>query len=443
MPLNTLSHLKSIARALRYRNFRLFFFGQTISLVGTWMQRIALGWLVYKMTSSAFLLGVVGFSSQIPSLLLSPVAGVLADRINRYRLLIWTQVLSMLQAVVLTVLVLTGLIQIWQIIALSVVLGIINAFDMPTRQAFMIQMIDEKKDLGNAIALNSSMVNAARLVGPSAAGILVAAIGEGMVFLINAVTYLAVLASLFMMRLRPQEVRRRMSNKWQELKDGVRYASRFEPIRAILLLLALTSVMGMSYAVLMPMFAKDILHGGPDTFGFLMGASGIGALSGAISLAARKNVLGLGRLLPFASGTFGLALMAFSFSRSLWLSLILMVISGCGMMIQLASSNTLLQTMVEDDKRGRVMSLFTTSFMGMMPIGSLIAGSVAGHLGAPWTVFGGGFACLVGALVFARRLPVLRDKTRPIYAGLGIMPEIARGIDSANEPRVAEERFDK
>lgn len=438
MPFSPLSHLKTIARALRYRNFRLFFMGQTISLIGTWMQRIALGWLVYKLTHSAFLLGVVGFSGQIPSLLLSPLAGVIADRINRYHLLIWTQVLSMVQAVVLTVLVFTGAIHIWHIIALSLALGIINSFDMPTRQAFMIQMVDDKRDLGNAIALNSSMVNAARLVGPSTAGLLVAAVGEGAVFLINAITYLAVIASLLLMKIAPYETKRRVANKWQELKDGIRYASGFEPIRALLLLLALMSVMGMPYAVLMPMFAKDILHGGPGLYGFLLGASGIGALAGAIYLAGRKSVLGLGQLIPFASATFGLALVIFSFSRTIWLSMLLMLISGCGMMIQLASSNTLLQTLVDDDKRGRVMSLYTTSFMGMMPIGSLLAGLVAGHIGAPLTVFGGGSACILGALIFAKRLPVLRQQVLPVYAGLGIIPEIALGIESANEPRLAQ-----
>jgi MFS family permease len=398
--------------------------GQSISLIGTWMQRIALAWLVYQMTHSEFLLGLVGFASQIPSLVLSPLAGVLADRTDRYRLLVLTQSLAMLQAAVLTILVLTGLIQIWQVIVLSIILGVINAFDMPIRQAFMVQMVDDKKDLGNAIALNSSMVNVARLLGPSVAGLLIAAVGEGIVFLINALTYLAVIVSLLLMRITKAGLRIPNVKGWEQLKDGLRYVAGFEPIRALLLMLALMSVMGMPYAVLMPVFAKDILHGGPDTLGFLMGASGVGALAGAIYLAARKSVLGLGRLIPLASGAFGLALMIFSFSRSIWLSLVLMMLSGVGIMIQLASSNTLLQTMVEDDKRGRVMSLYTTSFMGMMPIGSLIAGTIADRIGAQWTVFGGGVACLLGAAVFARRLPSLREKARPLYAGLGIIEEV-------------------
>ena len=436
MLLNPIIHLKTIFRALNYRNFRLFFVGQSISLIGTWMQRIALAWLVYAMTKSAFLLGLVSFSGQIPALVLAPMAGVLSDRVDRYRLLIITQSLSMLQAVVLTVLVLSGAIQVWQIIALSVVLGVLNSFDMPNRQAFMVQMIDDKRDLGNAIALNSSMVNGARLIGPSVAGLLIAAVGEGVCFLINALTYLAVIVSLLLMRISKTEIKRATSKRWHQLKEGVQFASGFEPIRAILLMLALMSMMGMPYAMLMPVFAKDILHGGPDTLGFLMGASGIGALSGAIYLAARKSVLGLGKLIPMAASTFGLALIAFSFSRHLGLSLFLMLFAGAGMMIQLASSNTLLQTMVPDDKRGRVMSLYTMSFMGMMPVGSLIGGTVANHIGAPWTVFGGGTACILGAVLFARRLPALREKARPVYAGLGIIPEVAVGIESAAESSI-------
>jgi MFS family permease len=440
MMYKTTAQIKSIVRALHYRNFRLFFMGQSVSLIGTWMQRIALAWLVYQMTHSEFLLGLVGFASQSPSLVLSPVAGVVADRTDRYRLLILTQTLAMLQAVVLTILVLTGLIRIWHVIVLSTILGVINSFDMPTRQAFMVQMVDDKKDLGNAIALNSSMVNAARLLGPSVAGLLIAAVGEGVVFLINAVTYLAVIVSLLLMKITKAHLRIQKAKGWHQLKDGMRYAAGFEPIRALLLMLALMSVMGMPYAVLMPVFAKDILHGGPDTLGFLMGASGVGALAGAIYLAGRKSVLGLGRLIPLASGTFGLALIVFSFSRSIYLSLALMMLSGVGMMIQLASSNTLLQTMVDDDKRGRVMSLYTTSFMGMMPIGSLIAGTVAGHIGAPWTVFGGGAACVLGAAVFARRLPALREKALPLYAGLGIIDDVPADIESAG-PSPLQEGF--
>jgi len=435
----TAARLKSIFRALRYRNFRLFFSGQSISLVGTWMQRVALGWLVYRLSHSAFLLGLVGFSGQIPAFLLAPFAGVLADRWNRHRLLILTQVLAMVQALVLSFLVLTDQVMIWHVIALSILLGIINAFDMPTRQSFMVEMIDDRKDLGNAIALNSSMVNGARLLGPTAAGLLIAWVGEGTCFLLNGISYLAVILSLLLMRITPRAVKPHPLRLWGQLSEGWRYAAGFEPIRAILLMLALVSLAGMPYTVLMPIFAKDILHGGPETLGFLMGAAGIGALAGALHLAARKSVLGLGRMLALAAGLLGLGLMTFSLSRLLWLSLALMLIVGFGQMTQMAGSNTLLQTIVEDDKRGRVMSFYAMAFMGMAPVGSLLAGSLAGRIGAPWTTFIGGLACVAGAVLFARRLPALRKKVHPVYLSMGIIPEIASGIQSATELPTPEE----
>jgi MFS family permease len=430
--------LKSIIRALAHRNFRLFFGGQSVSLIGTWMQRVALSWLVYRLTHSAFLLGLVGFSSQIPVFLLAPFAGVLADRWNRRRILILTQTLAMVQAFVLSFLVLTGMVQIWQIIALSLFLGMINSFDMPTRQSFVVEMIGGKKDLGNAIALNSSMVNGARLLGPMMAGILIAAVGEGTCFLINAFSYLAVIVSLLSMRIERKEVKRKASNVWHGLREGFRYASGFEPIWAILRMLALISLMGMPYVVLMPIFAKDILQGGPDAFGFLMGSTGVGALGGALFLASRKSVLGLGRMIPIAASIFGCGLIAFSFSNVLWISMLLMLAAGFGQMVQMASSNTLLQTIVEDDKRGRVMSFYAMSLMGLTPIGSLFAGFLASKIGAPWTVCVGGTTCALGAFFFARRLPALRAKVHPIYVQMGIIPEIASGIRSATEPSVAD-----
>jgi MFS family permease len=426
--------LKSIVRALHHRNFRLFFMGQSISLIGTWMQRIALGWLVYRLTGSAFLLGLVGFVGQIPGLLLAPFAGVLADRWDRHRLLVVTQGLAMFQALVLSFLVLTDVIKIWEIVVLSVILGVINVLDMPVRQAFVLEMIEDKKDLGNAIALNSSMVNGARLIGPSIAGLLIASVGEGVCFLINGISYLAVIASLLMMKIAKRELKARGAKVWRDLREGLKYAHRFEPIRAILMLLALVSLMGMPYAVLMPVFAKDILHSGPHGLGFLMGASGVGALTGALYLASRKTVLGLGRLIPIAVTCMGSGLILFSFSRMMLLSLFLMLIVGFGQMIQLASSNTLLQTLVQDDKRGRVMSLYAMSFTGMMPVGSLLGGTVAGRIGAQWMVFIGGCICVVGALLFARRLPTLRAVVRPVYVSMGILPEIAKGIQGASEP---------
>jgi MFS family permease len=433
--------LKAIIRALQYRNFRLYFGGQSISLIGTWMQRVALSWLVYRLTHSPFLLGVVGFSNQIPVFLLAPFAGVLADRWNRRHILILTQTLAMVQAFVLSFLVLTEMIQIWQIIGLSLLLGMINAFDMPTRQSFMVEMIGDKKDLGNAIALNSSMVNGARLLGPTAAGILIAAMGEGNCFLINALSYLAVIASLLLMKIEPRKVKPKESNVWQGLQEGFRYATGFEPIWLILLMLGLVSFTGMPYIVLMPVFARDILQGGPDSFGFLMGSIGVGALAGALVLASRKSVLGLGRMIPVAITIFGCGLIAFSFSNVLVLSMLLMLATGFGQMVQMASSNTLLQTIVEDDKRGRIMSFYAMAFMGLSPVGSLFAGFLASKIGAPWTVCLGGIACTVGAVFFARRLPALREKVRPIYRSMGIIPEIATGIQQATEIPVPGKEF--
>lgn len=432
------SNFRVLVRALRHRNFRLFFVGQSISLVGTWMQRIALGWLVYRLTDSAFLLGLVSFSGQIPVLLLGPFAGVLADRINRQKLLIFTQTISMLQAAILATLVFADLIQIWQLVVLSLILGITNAVDMPTRQSFMVQMIDDRDDLGNAIALNSSMVNGARLIGPSAAGLLIVVAGEGLCFLINAITYLAVILSLLLMRVARPKRKPRSTRVWQELREGLSYAAGFEPIRAILLILALASFVGMPYAVLMPIFARDILHGGPDALGFMMGASGIGALIGAYYLASRRSIVGLGKMVPISVTIVGAGLILFSFSQMLLLSMLLLLIIGIGQMIEMALSNTILQTIVDEDKRGRVMSLYTVSIMGMMPLGSLVAGSAASHFGAPWTVRVAGIICIIAAAIFAGRLPTLRRLMRPIFVSKGIIPEIARGLHSATEAPLPE-----
>jgi len=425
--------LRATVRALRHRNFRLFFVGQGVSLIGTWMQRIAVGWLVYRLTDSAFLLGVVGFAGQIPAFVLAPFAGVLADRWNRHRLLILTQALAMTQAFVLAYLVLTETVEVWQIIVLSLVLGVVTAFDIPVRQSFMIEMIEEKDDLGNAIALNSSMVNGARLLGPSVAGLLIATVGEGMCFLINGLSYLAVIASLLLMKIVQKNNRAHQPGAWHDLKEGLKYVYEFEPIRAIILLLALVSLMGMPYIVLMPIFARDVLHGGPSALGFLMGGSGVGALAGALYLASRRGVLGLGKMIPVGAGIFGLGLIGFALSRNFFWSLTLLTAVGFGQMIQLATSNTLLQTMVDDDRRGRVMGFFTVAFVGMAPVGSLLAGALASVIGAPWTLFVGGVACMVGAGVFARRLPQLREKARPIYVKKEILPEVATGIESATD----------
>jgi len=323
-------------------------------------------------------------------------------------------------------------IEVWQIIGLSLILGLINALDIPARQAFVIDMVETKEDLGNAIALNSSMVNGARLIGPSIAGLLIATLGEGVCFLLNGLSFIPVIASLLAMKIRPDVKTKKNTKVLQGLKEGVRYAFGFPPIRAVLLLLALVSFMGMPYTVLMPIFAEQILHGGPQALGFLMGATGVGALAGAMFLASRKNVLGLGRIIVFASSVFGLGLIAFSLSRVFWLSMVLMPITGFGMMVQMTSSNTILQTIVEEDKRGRIMSFYTMAFMGMVPFGSLFAGGVAHRIGAPATVAIGGIACIVGAIAFARKLPSLRKLARPIYIEKGILPRAPNPADTTD-----------
>jgi MFS family permease len=411
-------------RALRHRNFRLFFGGQSISLIGTWMTRLATSWLVYRLTGSAFLLGIVGFAGQIPTFIFAPFAGVWIDRLNRRHVLIITQILAMLQSFALAVLTLAKHINIHEIIWLSAFQGLINAFDMPTRQAFLVQMVEDKQDLGNAIALNSSMVNMARLVGPSLAGAVIALSGEGYCFLIDGISYIAVIASLFAMRLTSAEIKRSADTMLAQLKQGWTYVAGFAPIRTILILFALVSLMGWPFTVLMPIFAGNILKGGPHTLGFLMGAVGIGALISALSLAARKTVLGLGKMIPISTAAFGVGLIFFGMSRVLWVSLLLMLVCGFGMMQQMAASNTIIQTIVEESKRGRVMSFYTVAFVGMAPFGSLLAGALAHAIGAPYTVMLSGACCIAGAAWFASQLKSIRKLIRPIYRDLGILPPV-------------------
>ncbi len=422
----------NIFRSLRNRNYRLFFIGQSLSLVGTWMQQIALSWLVYRMTHSPFLLGVVGFAGQAPTFFLSPLAGILADRYSKRRALIMTQVCSMLQASLLAFLVLSNQIVIWQIIVLSIFLGIVNGFDMSIRQAFTIEMVDNKEDLGNAIALNSSIVNLARLVGPSIAGILIATVGEGVCFLINALSYGPVIFCLWAMRIIPQEAKPKKFNFVTEFKEGFSYVSESLPIRHILLLLGIVSFLGTPYQILMPIFARDIFLGGPQTLSLLVAMAGAGALTGAVYLASRKSIVGLGKMIAISSGMFGLGLIIFSFSRILWFSLSIVFMAGFFMMVQMAASNTILQTISEEDKRGRVMSFYTMSFMGMVPFGSLTAGSLASKIGAPLTLCLGGICCILGSLGFASKFSILRKIIRPIYVKKGIIPELAQGIQSAS-----------
>jgi MFS family permease len=418
-------------RALRHRNFRLFFGGQTISLIGTWMTRVATGWLVYRLTGSALLLGTVSFAGQIPSFLLAPFAGVWVDRLDRRRVLVWTQALSMVQSLTLAALTLSGHITIPLLLVVSVMQGCINAFDMPGRQSFMVMMVDDRRDLQNAIAINSSMVNVARLIGPSLAGMLIAVSSEGWCFLIDGISYIAVIASLLAMRLHAPVIQRKATSTLTDLKAGWTYVSRFLPIRTILSLFAVVSLMGMPFMVLMPIFAKVVLHGGPHTLGFLTGAMGLGALLSALSLAARKNVRGLVQMIPIAAAVFGAGLIGFGLSRVFWLSMLTVFIAGTGMMQGMAASNTVIQTIVTDEKRGRVMSYYTMAFMGMAPFGSLLAGSMAHNFGAPWTVMMNGAVVLLGAAWFATRLPALRRQIRPIYREMGIIP--AESLQLAEE----------
>ena len=386
------------------------------------MTRIATSWLVFRLTGSALLLGTVSFAGQIPTFIFAPLAGVWVDRLERRQVLVWTQTLSMVQSLALAGLTLSHHITIHWILALSVMQGIINAFDMPGRQSFMVQMVEDRRDLSNAIAINSSMVNMARLVGPSLAGMLIAVTSEGWCFLIDGISYLAVIASLLLMHLNLAPMKRRVSSTFTDLKEGWTYVSEFLPVRTILLLFAVVSLMGMPFVVLMPIFAATVLHGGPHTLGFLMGAMGVGALISALALAARKSVLGLVRMIPIAAAVFGFGLIGFGLSRVFWLSMIMVLIAGMGMMQGMAGSNTIIQTIVTEDKRGRVMSYYTMAFVGMAPFGSLLAGSMAHAVGAPWTVIGNGSAVVLGAAWFWTQLPAVRRAIRPIYQEMGILP---------------------
>lgn len=408
-------------RALAHRNYRLFLTGQTVSLMGTWITRVATSWLVYRLTGSALMLGVVGFWGQIPTLVLSPIAGVLVDRWDRHRIMIWTQVLAALQSFALAVLVLTDHITVTLILVLQLLQGIINAFDAPARQSFVVQMVEDPDDLPNAIALNSTMVNASRIVGPSVGGIIIAAVGEGWCFMVDAISYLAVIGSLFAMRLQPLPVRASKGAVLEELRAGYGYVSKFAPVRAALLLLALVSTLGMPYTVLMPVMAREILQGGPNTLGVLMGASGVGAIASALYLASRKSVIGLGRVMTIGTFAFGLGLVAFGLSRSIWLALLALPIAGAGFMTEMAATNTILQTITEDHMRGRVMAFYTMAFLGTAPLGSLLAGVSAERIGAPLTIVLGGVACLAGAGWLAFKLPALREQVRPIYVRRGIL----------------------
>ena len=422
-----------IARALAHRNYRLFFFGQGISLIGTWMQQTALSWLAYRLTGSALLLGTVVFAGQISAFVASPLAGVLADRWNRHRTVLITQSLSMIHAALTTVLVVTGVITIWQIIALTVVIGLINALDMPTRQALVVDMIEDRADLGNAIALNSLIFHGARLVGPTVAGLVIAAVGEWPCFLLNAISYLAVLVALLAMRIAPRTSEAPSSHLLHGVREGVDYAFRSMPIRTILALVAMVGLVGTPLGVLMPVYAKKVLGGGSETYGLLLAVSGLGAMGGGLLLASRKSVLGLGRLMVLMIALLGAATIGVACTRILEVSLVLVTLIGFAVMVALAASNTILQTIVDEDKRGRATSLYMMAFMGTAPIGSLLAGGFADLYGTPWTVAISGVICIGGALLFVFCLPALRAGIHPIYMREGVIPDVSSAIQSATE----------
>ena len=424
-----MSHVKVAFRALASRNYRLFMVGYGISLVGTWVQQTALSWLVYRLTNSAAILGLVGFCSQIPSFVVAPLAGVLVDRVNKHRLVILTQTLAMLQATLLGALFMTHTLEVWHIPLLSLALGVVNAFDIPARQSFVIDMVGEIELLGSAIALNSTMVNMARIVGPTIAGTLIAIVGEGACFYINGASYIAVIASLLCMK----NIRTRRSFTQEPVlkgfREGVSYTFGSSPIRMLLLHLGMISLTGASYGVVLPIFARDIFHGGPHTLGYLLGASGAGALCGAAFLASRRRVAGLETVILYVSFLFGVSLILFSRSPLLALSMFMLLFSGFGMMVLMAASNTILQTIVDDDKRGRVMSFFTVAFIGMSPFGNLLAGLLASHFGAQSAVMATGSFCLIASLFFTINFSRFKKLIAPIYERKGVFsPEKGRGL---------------
>lgn len=418
-PAENRSRFRDLVRSLRHRNFQLFFSGQMISLIGTWMQNIAQAWLVYRLTGSSLLLGMVGFAGQIPIFLFAPLGGLAADRWNRHRVVIGTQTASMILAFMLAALTLLHIVRVWEIMVLAALLGVVNAFDVPARQSLLIEMV-VREDLMNAIALNSSMFNGARIIGPAIAGILVARIGEGWCFFANAVSYIAVIVGLLMMKFESLRTASKDTSPYEHIVEGFRFVRRTKPILALVLLIGVVSLVAVPYSVLMPIFADQVLHRGAHGLGILMGSSGVGALLGALTLAIRRGVHGLGRVVGAAAAAFGVSLVLFAVSNSFWLSVALLIPVGYAVMLQMSSSNTLIQAMVPDELRGRAMAMYTMMFMGMAPLGSLFAGALAEKIGAPWTVAIGGVAAFVAALVFMRYLPSLRFEARQLIVAQGL-----------------------
>jgi len=419
-----LTAVKKIFASLKSRNYRLYFFGQCVSLIGTWMQNVALSWLVYRLTGSVFLLGLVGFTSQIPTFILSPFTGVLTDRYNRLRIMILAQIGFMFQALAMTVLVLFNIVEVWQIIGLSLVVGIISSFDAPARQSLVIDLIDKPEDLGNAIALNSAVFNGARLVGPAIAGVTIALVGEGICFLLNTLSYGAVIYALarVVLPVKPATIIR--SNLKKSFTDGLRYTFRSVPIRRLLLQLAMVSLVALPFMVLLPAYAKEILHGNADTLGFLMSALGAGAFTGALYLASRKSIIGLGKVISIFTTLLGTMIVLASFSTRAYFSLFLMYFGGLSMILSIAAINTMLQTIADEDKRGRVMSFYAMALMGTTPIGNLLAGTVASAIGIPGTLLSGGIITIAAGLWFEIDRKALRKYIHPIYIRKGILPEM-------------------
>jgi MFS family permease len=428
-----IARVRNAFRALKHRNLRLFFAGHGISLVGTWMQQVAMSWLVYRLTDSELLLGVIAFAGQFPGLLMAPFAGALVDRWNRHRMVVICQVLLMLQASVLATLVLTGRAEVWHLISLAVFSGLVNGADIPARQSLLVRLVGGTQDLPNAIALNSSIFNGARLIGPAVAGLLIGWIGEGPVFVLNALSYVAVLGGLLAMRL-PPERDRVTGDVLGHISEGFAYAFGHPATRDMLILFAGMSLVGVPYIVLLPVFARDVLGGDARTLGVLTSCAGLGAFAGALSLAARDSLAGIGRGVVRATGALGLVLVMFAASRTFLLSSVLLVLSGFALMLATASVNTVIQTLVSDEMRGRVMSLYAMAFIGVTPVGSLLGGALATRIGAPFTVALGGLGCLVLAVAFGPRLSHLGDEIRA-RVDAGVLPEVASGLQTASELR--------
>jgi MFS family permease len=410
--------VKQIFRALRHKNYAMYFVGCGTSQIGNWMQRIATEWLVYRLTDSVVYLGGISFVNQVATSFLVPFTGVLADTWKLQRILKVTQFLAMLQSIAMFLLVASGTIQVWHIFVLGFCSGVINAFEQPARQSFVVYMVDDERDLGNAIALNSSLLNSARLIGPSIAGMLIAGFGESICFLLNAIGYLASLTALLLMKIQKEQKLLEQGALWQGLKEGVRFAVTSPPIRDILLLLTLLSFMGMPYTILMSVFAKDVLHGNSQTMGLLMSSVGLGALIGSFWLASRSHAQGLEKWLFIASSIFGLGLIAFSGSTYLPLSMALLAITAFGMIVNNSACNTMLQSLVDDEKRGRIMSMYTLAFMGTTPFGNLFAGFLANNIGVQSTLLIGGLVCVIGSLIFGSRLGKMRIALNDMYQAI-------------------------